>query len=49
MGSNTERQESILDLLKNLKGMEPLKKLFWSELNYGRINTPFPRTDKIRS
>ncbi len=43
MVNNTEGQESVLQLLKNLKGLEPLKKLFWSELNYERINTPLSR------
>ena len=40
---NAERQEAILQLLKNFKGMEPLKKLFWTELNYERINQPLSR------
>lgn len=38
-----ERQQTVLDLLKNLRGMEPLKELFWSELNYQRINKPLSR------
>lgn len=38
-----ERQQTILDLLKNLKGLEPLKQLFWSELNYERVNQPLSR------
>ena len=33
-----ERQQSVLDLLRDFKGLEPLKQLFWSELNYERIN-----------
>jgi hypothetical protein len=28
-----ERQQSVLELLDNLRGLDPLKKLFWSELN----------------
>jgi hypothetical protein len=38
-----EREQSVLELLKNLRGLEPLKKLFWSELNYDRINQPLSR------
>jgi hypothetical protein len=43
MVARLERQQTVLDLLKNLKGLEPLKKLFWSELNYQRINKPLSR------
>ncbi|GAJ08927.1 unnamed protein product [marine sediment metagenome] len=32
-----ERQQAIIDILKNLRGLEPLKQLFWSELNYQRV------------
>jgi hypothetical protein len=38
-----ERQQNVLDLLKGLRGLEPLKKLFWSELNYQRVNEPLSR------
>src|ERR1017187_3896236 len=38
-----ERQQSVLDLLKGLRGIEPLKQLFWSELNYRRVNQPLAR------
>jgi hypothetical protein len=38
-----ERQKSILSLLQGLRGIEPLKKLFWTELNYDRANSPLPR------
>ena len=38
-----ERQQNVLDLLKALRGIEPLKKLFWSELNYQRVNQPLSR------
>jgi hypothetical protein len=40
-----ERQQAILDLLKNLHGLDPLKQLIWSELNYERINQPLSRRD----
>jgi hypothetical protein len=39
----TERQQSVLDLLHGLKGQEPLKKLFWTELNYDRASSPISR------
>jgi len=38
-----EREQSVLELLKDLCGLEPLKKLFWSELNYDRVNQPLSR------
>ena len=33
----------MLDLLHGLKGQEPLKKLFWTELNYDKSNSPISR------
>jgi hypothetical protein len=36
-------QQSVLNLLENLNGLEPLKKLFWDELNYERINESISR------
>jgi len=38
-----QRQQAVHDLLHGLKGLEPLKKLFWSELNYDRVNQPLSR------
>jgi type I restriction-modification system DNA methylase subunit len=38
-----ERQQTVLDILKDFRGPEPLKQLFWSELNYSRLNTPLSR------
>jgi hypothetical protein len=38
-----ERQKSILNVLQGMQGIEPLKKLFWTELNYDRTNSPLPR------
>jgi hypothetical protein len=38
-----EVQKNVLDILRNLRGLEPLKKLFWSELNYERVNQPLSR------
>ena len=38
-----ERERNVLDLLRGFRGIEPLKKLFWSELNYQRVNQPLSR------
>jgi len=38
-----ERQQSVLTLLQDLHGLDPLKELFWSELNYERVNDPLSR------
>ncbi len=38
-----ERQQQVLELLKELRGIEPLKELFWRELNYQRVNQPLSR------
>lgn len=38
-----ERQQTVLEILKEFRGSEPLKQLFWSELNYNRVNTPLSR------
>ena len=40
-----ERQQTVLELLRDLRGLDPLKELFWSELNYERVNQPFSRRD----
>ncbi len=44
--SRPERQQNVLDLLDGLRGIEPLKQLkqlFWTELNYQRVNQPLSR------
>jgi hypothetical protein len=38
-----ERQQTVLDILQNLRGLEPLKTLFWTELNYNSVNQPLSR------
>jgi hypothetical protein len=38
-----DRQAAVLNILSNLKGLDPLKELFWNELNYERINEPISR------
>lgn len=41
--SEVERRQSVHTILSSLKGIEPLKKLFWTELNYDRANSILPR------
>ena len=38
MSQDLDHQENILNILKNLEGIEPLRELFWTELNYDRQN-----------
>ncbi len=38
-----EHQQTVLALLKDLRGLDSLKALFWSELNYERVNEPLSR------
>jgi len=38
-----ELQSQVLSLLENFKGVEPLKTLFWTKLNYDRVNKPIGR------
>lgn len=45
MPQDPNHQENILNILKNLRGLEPLKELFWTELNYDRQNNGIPRGD----
>ncbi|OIP90928.1 MAG: hypothetical protein AUK24_03680 [Syntrophaceae bacterium CG2_30_49_12] len=35
-----ERKQSVLKLLEQLRGLDALKELFWTELNYERENQP---------
>ena len=52
MPHDSNNQENILDILQNFHGIEPLKALFWSELNYDRQNDEIPRrdwTDTVRN
>ena len=43
MSHNLNHQENILNILKNLRGIEPLRELFWTELNYDRQNDGISR------
>jgi hypothetical protein len=36
-------QQSVLKLLENLNGLDPLKELFWNQLNYDRVNQSVSR------
>src|SRR6266480_2334077 len=36
-------QQSVLELLENLNGLDPLKELFWNQLNYDRVNQSISR------
>jgi type I restriction-modification system DNA methylase subunit len=38
-----ELQQQVLDLLQKFQGIDPLKELFWSHLNYDRVNKPIGR------
>jgi hypothetical protein len=38
-----ERQQAVLGILSDLKGLEPLNQLLWSELSYQRVNQPLFR------
>ena len=46
---SVERQQAVLDLLRRLDGLDPLKRLFWSELNYDQVNRPISRRDWPRA
>lgn len=35
-----ERQQTVLNILQNLRDLGGLKRLFWEELNYERENEP---------
>lgn len=41
--SSLELQESVLDLLKRLNSINVLKELFWTQLNYERVNQRLSR------
>ena len=43
MPHDSSHQTRILDILQNFHGIEPLKQLFWGELNYDRHDDPISR------
>ena len=45
MQQNLNHQETIFNILKNFQGLDPLKELFWTELNYDHKNDGIPRGD----
>ena len=45
MPNDLDHQTHILKILENFHGIEPLRKLFWTELNYDRENLPLPYQD----
>ena len=45
MPHDSSHQTRILDILQNFRGIQPLKELFWRELNYDRHNDPISRGD----
>jgi len=40
-----DRQQAIWSILSDFQGLDSLKQLFWSELNYDRVDTPLSRRD----
>jgi hypothetical protein len=44
-----ERHQSMPDLLNGLRGIEPLRQLFWSELNCQRVNEAVSRREGEQS
>ena len=45
MPHDQDHQTDILNILENFHGIEPLRKLFWTELNYDHENLPLPYQD----
>ena len=43
MPQNLNHQENILNILQDFHGIEPLRELFWTELNYDRQNDGLSR------
>ena len=43
MSQDLDHQANIFKILKNLRGIEPLRELFWTELNYDRQNDGLSR------
>ena len=45
MPQDLNHQENILNILQDFHGIEPLRELFWTELNYDRQNAGLSRRD----
>ena len=43
MPHDHDHQENILNILQDFHGLDPLRELFWTELNYDRQNDGLPR------
>ena len=43
MPQNLNHQENILNILQDFHGLDPLRELFWTELNYDRQNDGLSR------
>ena len=39
-----EHQQTVLELLKDISSLDPLKELFWSEVNYEWVATLYSIT-----
>ena len=45
MQQDLNHQANILNILQDFNGLDPLRELFWTELNYDRYNDGIPRGD----
>jgi len=45
MAAERDLQQLALNLLSDFRGLEPLRRLFWTLLNYQRVNQPLSRQD----
>jgi len=43
MSPTLKDKKDVLEILQGLKGLEPLKELFWSRLGYDSVNIPLSR------
>jgi hypothetical protein len=43
MSPTLKDKKDVLEILQGLKGLEPLKELFWARLSYDRVNEPLSR------
>lgn len=45
MSPTLKSKKDVLEILQGLRGLEPLKELFWARLGYERVNVPLSRRD----
>jgi hypothetical protein len=43
-----DRQAAVLNFLSDFKGLDPVKELFWNELNYERITGAMPEQKNLK-